>query len=211
MSQERPAAVVFDLGGVLIDWDPRHLYRKLFAGDAAAMEWFLANVCTNEWNREQDRGRAWTEAVALLEPSWPAHGPLIRAYRERWMEMLNGPIAGSVTILEELRRAGVALHALTNWSHETFALARPQYPFLAHFGVIVVSGEIGLIKPDPAIFRHLEARAGIVPDETVYIDDSAANVAAATALGYRALKFETPERLRRDLGALGLLQSAARP
>jgi 2-haloacid dehalogenase len=196
-------AVIFDLGGVLIDWNPCHLYRRLF-DDEAAMEAFLSEVCTPSWNLEQDRGRPWAQAIAELSAQHPDKAELIAAYRGRWHEMLNGPIAGTVAILEELDAAGTALFALTNWSAETYPYAEQLYPFLGRFRAVVVSGRIGLIKPDAAIYRHAIARFGVVPERTLFIDDSARNVAGASAVGLRALCFTGPEALRRDLAALGL-------
>jgi 2-haloacid dehalogenase len=196
-------AVIFDLGGVLIDWNPRHLYRTLF-DDEAAMEAFLAEVCTASWNLEQDRGRPWAQAIAELSAQHPDKAALIAAYRSRWPEMLNGPIAGSVALLEELDAAGIALFALTNWSAETYPYAEQLYPFLGRFRAVVVSGRIGLVKPEAAIYRHAIARFGVTPERTLFIDDSAMNVAAAAAVGLHALQFTGAEALRRDLAALGL-------
>jgi 2-haloacid dehalogenase len=200
----QPSAVVFDLGGVLVDWNPRHLYRKLFS-DAARMEWFLAEVCNGDWNIQQDAGRPFAEAIKEACGRWPAEEAMIRAFHERWDEMIAGAIDGTVTILEELAAAGVPLYALTNWSAETFPRARPRFPFFDRFRAIVVSGELGVIKPDPPIFEHLLRLSGTTPGETVFIDDSAKNVAGAAALGFIALQFASPERLRGDLAALGLL------
>jgi 2-haloacid dehalogenase len=196
-------AVIFDLGGVLIDWNPRHLYRKLF-DDEAAMETFLAEVCTPSWNLEQDRGRPWAQAIADLSAQHPDKAELIAAYRARWHEMLNGPIAGTVAILEELDDAGTPLYALTNWSAETYPHAEQLYSFLGRFRAVVVSGRIGFVKPDAAIYHHAIARFGVAPERTVFIDDSAKNVAGAEAVGLRAVHFSGPEALRRDLAALGL-------
>jgi len=202
---EHRAAVIFDLGGVLIDWDPRHLYRSLFDGDEAAMERFLAEVTTPAWNLEQDGGRPWSDALELLIAEHPDRRDLIVAYRERWTEMLGGPIEGTVEVLADLRRAGVRLAALTNWSAETFPVARERYPFLAWFETIVVSGEEGIVKPDPRIFALILERTGFRADATVFIDDSAANVAAAAALGFATIRFRDPPALRRELEAHGLL------
>jgi 2-haloacid dehalogenase len=201
-----PSAVVFDLGGVLIDWDPRHLYRKLFPGDEAAMEAFLATVCTPEWNARQDAGRPWAEAVATLVEEFPAERELIVAYHERWQEMLGGAIEGTVAILAELRARGVPAFALSNWSAETFPVARERYPFLAWFDGLVISGEERLAKPDPRLFRVLLERHRLDPQSTVYVDDSAANVDVATGLGMAALLFRGPDDLRADLARLGLLE-----
>jgi 2-haloacid dehalogenase len=200
-------AVVFDLGGVLFDWDPRHLYRKLLA-DEAAVEEFLATVCTPEWNAEQDRGRPFAEGVAELAQRHPEHAAAIAAYHERWPEMVAGDVPGTVEVLADLRAAGVPLYALTNWSAETFAITRGRFEFLDWFDGLLVSGEEGMVKPDPAIFRLLLDRFGLDPQATVFVDDSEANVAAAEALGLDAVCFTGPERLRRDLVARRLL---ARP
>jgi 2-haloacid dehalogenase len=193
-------AVVFDLGGVLIDWDPRHLYRKLLA-DEAAVEEFLATVCTPEWNAEQDRGRPFAEGVAELVERHPAHAAAIGAYHERWPEMLAGEIGGSVEVLAELRAAGVPLYALTNWSAETFVVARERFEFLEWFDGVLVSGEERMIKPDPRFFELLLDRFGLTPEATFYVDDSEANVAAARRLGFDAVRFTGPGQLRRELAA----------
>jgi 2-haloacid dehalogenase len=200
----KPDTVVFDLGNVLIGWDPRNLYRKLFA-DEAAMEAFLAEVCNQEWNVKQDAGRPIREAEADLVARFPDRADLIRAYYGRFMEMLSGPIAGTVTLLEALHAKGTPLYALTNWSAETFALARPHFPFLELFRHIVVSGELGIVKPDPAIFRHLLRAAGRPAQACFFVDDSAANIASARSLGFVAHHFAAPAALHRDLEELGFL------
>jgi 2-haloacid dehalogenase len=201
---EHPTAVVFDLGGVLIDWNPRHLYRRLF-GDQAAMERFLAEVTTPAWNLEQDRGRSFADGIAQLVREHPDQADLIEAFWERWSEMLGDPVAGSIEILADLHAAGVRLLALTNWSAETFPIGAARYPFLDWFEAIVVSGEVGLVKPDPALFQLVIERFGIEPASTVFIDDSIVNVRAAAALGFRAIAFSGASELRRALAALGVL------
>jgi len=200
----RGPVIVFDLGGVLIDWNPRHLYRKLF-DDEARMEWFLAEVCHAAWNEEQDRGRAFAVAVEEAAARHPDHRLLIAAYFERWDEMLAGPIEDAVAILEELKASGYELHALTNWSAETFPFARDRFAFLERFESILVSADVGLIKPDPRIFELLLARIGRTPAECVYIDDNPKNVAAAAALGLDAIAFEGAARLRAELTQRDLL------
>lgn len=201
----RPNAVVFDLGGVLIDWNPRYLYRQLFDGDDAAMERFLAEVTTPEWNLEQDAGRTWDEAVEALTRQHPEHAELIAAYRDRWTETLGEAIGPTVTVLDELRQTEVRLFALSNWSAETFPVARPRYPFLDWFEGIVISGEVGITKPDERVYHHLLDRFGLDAASTVFIDDSAANVRAAREVGMIALRFEGGDALRRALADLGLL------
>lgn len=209
-SRPRPALprhiVVFDLGGVLIDWDPRYLYRRVFGADEAAMEHFLATVCTSEWNHRQDAGRPLAEATRLLKAEHPAEAALIELWAERWPEMIAGDIAETVAILEELDARGTPLYALTNWSAETFPHARERFPFLARFRGILVSGEVGVIKPDPRIYHLLFERFAIAPERTVFIDDNAANITAAAALGLHAHRFTGPAPLRAELGALGLLE-----
>ncbi|NYE29746.1 2-haloacid dehalogenase [Rhodanobacter sp. K2T2] len=202
--QPAPDTVIFDIGGVLIDWNPRYLYRQLF-DDETAMERFLAEVCSPEWNERQDAGRSWDEAIALLLAKFPRQASLIRAYRERWDEMLGGALHDNVAVLDALRQRGVRVFALTNWSHDTFVIARQRYAFLQWFEDIVVSGTEGLIKPDPAIFRLLLARGGIDAARAVYIDDTLRHVDAAKALGMRALQFRDAAGLRRELAAMGLL------
>lgn len=192
-------AVVFDLGGVLIDWNPRHLYRSLFE-DEAEMEAFLRDVCSPAWNLEQDRGRPFAEAIELLSAEFPAYATLIAAYFERWPEMLRGPIDDTVEILRELRDAGrVRLFALTNWSAETFHHALERFSFLEWFDGIVVSGREGLVKPDPAIYRLLTDRYGLDPGRTLFIDDVERNVEGARTAGLQAIHFECPAALRREL------------
>src|SRR6185312_6178554 len=198
--------VVFDLGGVLIDWNPRYLYRRLF-DDEAAMERFLAEVCTGAWNEQQDAGRPWHEAVASLTAQFPEHAGLIAAYRDGRREMLGGVIQGSVDLLAELKARGVRLYALTNWSHETFPHAKEieMFGFLHWFEGIVVSGEERLIKPDPRIYRRLFERYAIDPARTAYIDDARRNVDAAAAQGMHAWWFRGPEGLREWLATHGLV------
>ena len=196
--------VVFDLGGVLIDWDPRYLYRKIFA-DEAEMEEFLGTIATFEWHMEQDRGRTMEEATALLSSRHPEHAREIEAFYDRWDEMFGGPIEGSVDVLRELRERGYPLYALTNFSAETFPRAREWYGFLSWFDEIVVSGEEGMIKPDKEIYGVLVKRTGLDPATTVFVDDSAPNVAAARELGFTAIRFRDPNALRDELVGLGLL------
>jgi 2-haloacid dehalogenase len=210
MAAARPLQVIFDLGGVLINWDPRHLYRRLFAGDDAAMERFLAEVCTPDWNHGLDAGRPFAEAVAELVARHPRERARIEAYRHRWLEMVAGPIQPTVALLAELDAAGVPLWALTNWSAETFALVRPDpaYRFLDRFRRIFVSGELRLVKPDPAIFCHLLDAIGAAPGECLFVDDAERNVAAAAELGLCAHRFTDAGRLRVELAGLGLLPAA---
>lgn len=198
MSEAERPVIVFDLGGVLIDWNPRHLYRKLFDHEAA-MERFLEEVCHSAWNEEQDRGRTFADAIEEAVLRHPDHRALIEAYHLRWDEMLAGPIEDSVAILDALAAAGYELHALTNWSAETFPIARARYPFLELFTTILVSGEECLIKPDARIFALLLERIAHPAEACVYIDDSPRNAAAAQALGFDAIRFTGAVGLRAEL------------
>ncbi len=207
MSASGPTQVIFDLGGVLIDWNPRYLYRGMFAGDEAGMERFLAEVCSPDWNLSLDAGRPFAQAVAELCERHPAERERILAYHQRWLEMVAGPMPATVAVLEELAAAGVPLWALSNWSAETFALVRddPTYAFLERFRTIFVSGELRLVKPDPAIYRHALGVIRTPPADCLFIDDAPKNVAAAAALGIRAHLFTGAAPLRAELVALGLL------
>ncbi len=197
-------AVVFDLGGVLIDWNPRHLYRKLLPDDAS-VEAFLAEVCTPDWNHQQDAGRTVAEAVAELSVRHPDRAGLVAAYYGRWEEMLGGAIEEAVAVLEELDAAGVPLYALTNWSRETFPIARRRFGFLERFRGIVVSGEERAAKPDPRIYRALLERYQLDPAACLFIDDVARNAEGARAAGMQAIVYTSAAELRRQLAAGGIL------
>jgi len=199
------SVAVFDLGGVLIDWNPRYLYRKLFGADEAAMEHFLANVCTSDWNVQQDAGRTLVEGCELLKKKHPEHAENIDAWLHRYDEMLGGAIQGTVDILSELRARGVPVYALSNWSSETFPAAQRRFDFLNWFDGMVLSGKVRLIKPDPRIFHVLFETHSVRPAESVYIDDLPHNVEAASALGMHAIRFTDPAALRKELVSVGLL------
>jgi len=203
------SVAVFDLGGVLIDWNPRYLYRKLFNGDDAAMEHFLTTVCTPAWNSKQDAGRSFAEACASLKLEHPTHSELIDAWFHRQAEMLTGPIPGAVDILAELRARGVPLYALSNWSAETFPLSLKRFEFLHWFDGILLSGEVRLLKPDPRIFELFFETHSVDPADTVYVDDLKPNVDAATSLGMHGILFTDPQALRIELEKLGLLDPVA--
>lgn len=206
MTHSSVDTVVFDLGGVLIDWDPRRLYRTIFTGPQAEaqMERFLADVCTPEWNAEQDRGRTLAEATATLVAKHPDQAELIEAYYGRWDEMLGQPIEGTVRVAQALKRGGLRLVALSNWSAETFPRARRRMAFLDEFDGVLISGAVGLIKPDPEIFELVATRHSIDPARAVFVDDSPKNVAAAAEAGFDAIEFQSPDQLRRELAVRGL-------
>jgi 2-haloacid dehalogenase len=198
------AAVVFDIGGVLMDWDPKHLFRKMFS-DPSRMDWFLANVCTAEWNAHQDAGRTLADATAERARQFPEWEEEIRAYYGRWIEMIGGPVPGTAAIVEELSDKGFQLFALSNFSAETFAQVRGDYPVLDRFERIFLSAHYGCVKPDRRFF-DIAIREIALPAETlVFIDDSVPNVATARSLGMHGIEFHSATDLRRDLQALGLL------
>jgi 2-haloacid dehalogenase len=189
-----PSIVVFDIGNVLIDWDPKRLYRGLF-DHSAKVDWFLENVCHSAWNLDLDRGRLWSEAIAERVAAFPEYEAEIRAYDERWDDMVSGAIEGSVALLEKLRAAGVPLYAITNFSRVKFDGAARRFPFLSEFRGIVVSSDEGLVKPDPAIFELFLKRFGLAARDCLFIDDSAANVASAGRLGLATHHFRGPDML----------------
>jgi 2-haloacid dehalogenase len=194
----RPTAVVFDLGGVLVDWNPRYLFRQLLPDDAT-VEWFLAEVCTAEWNAAQDAGRTWDQAVAEASARFPDHAEFVAAYHERWGDTIAGQLDDTVGVLADLRATGVGLFALTNWSADKFDLTVKRFDWLSWFDGIVVSGRERIVKPDPRIYRVLLERYCLEPARTVYIDDVLVNVEAAREIGMISLHFVGADRLRADL------------
>ena len=202
-------AVIFDLGGVLIDWNPRHLYRKLFPGDEAAMERFLGEICTMEWHLQHDAGRPFAETCAELKLRHPGHDGLIDAFATRHDEMTAGAIPGTVALLERLAAGGMPLYAITNYPAETFPKAQGKFPFLALFRDVAVSGRERILKPDAELFRILFRRNNIVPEQAIFIDDSIKNVDAARALGLHAIHFGSPDQLAQEMARLGVLRAGA--
>jgi 2-haloacid dehalogenase len=199
--------VVFDLGGVLVDWDPRYLLRKVMPGREAEMETILADVLNHDWNLNRDRGDSWPDAMAQLERQYPQWADIFRAYDERWVETMGGSKDATVVILEELRHQGVPLYALSNWSAEKFPEAESTFGWLALFDGIVVSGRVGLIKPDREIFEHLMQTYDLEPGDLFFIDDHEPNISAARSLGIRAHRFSDASRLRAELVEAGLLRT----
>lgn len=202
---KRWRAIIFDFGGVVIRWDPRRIFRRSLGTDEAISA-FFREVGFHEWNLEQDRGRrGWTEAVAELSARFPHRADLIRAYHERWEESIAGPIDGTVHILERLHAAGQRLVGLTNWSLEKFLLTRERFELFRLFDEIVVSGEVGWVKPEREIFDLTLERTGLRAEECIFIDDHPPNVAAAAALGFHAIRFTSPEQLEEELRREGVL------
>ncbi|WP_347159898.1 HAD family hydrolase [Pontibacter chitinilyticus] len=197
--------IIFDLGAVLVDWNPHYLYRKIF-DDEAEMHHFLQNICTSAWNEEQDGGRPLQEATELLIKEYPEQEENIRAYYGRWEEMLGGAIEGTVEIFRQLRESGkYKIYALTNWSAETFPVAQERYEFLNWFDGIVVSGEEKNRKPFDSFYQVLLERYSVNPEEALFIDDNLRNIQAAEKLGIPSIHFTSPEQLQEDLQERNIL------
>lgn len=205
MSGLKRRAVIFDIGGVLLDWSPHYLYRQLLPDDAA-IDRFLHEIDFVGWNLQQDGGRSFADGVAALSAQYPHYAPLIRAYDERWAESIRGPIWPTVDVLWALKERGLRVYGLSNFSVEKYQLMRARYAFFSWFDDVIVSGEVRLLKPDPRIFEVCLARIGCAASECVYIDDVAANVAAADRLGLSAIRFTSPAALAADLDRLGVLR-----
>lgn len=197
-----PRAVVFDVGHVLYDWDPRFLYEKLIP-DSGRLDWFLTEVVTRAWHFQHDAGRPFSETSAELIECFPDEKSLIEAYGPRWLETIPGPIPGMPELVQELKSVGVPLYAITNFSAEFWAMFRPTAPLFDGFSDILVSGSERMMKPDPRIYALAQQRFGLAAGEALFIDDSAANVAGAEAAGWFAHRFTGERAARRALAAAG--------
>ncbi|MCD4672636.1 MAG: HAD family phosphatase [Anaerolineaceae bacterium] len=202
--QSKQFTIIFDLGGVLIDWQRENLYEKMFANDDAGMRYFLDEVCSLEWNAQMDKGYPFAKAIDERAAQFPDYEEYIRAYWTRWEEMITGEINGTVDILASLREQGYPLAVLSNWSSETHARVYKQFDFLHWFDTVVISGREKMIKPDPAIFNLLLERLQRQAGECIFIDDTIANVQAAQAHGLQAIQFTSPEQLRAELAEQGV-------
>ena len=196
--------VVFDLGGVLIDWNPDYVYRTIFPKEED-MRAFYKNVTTPDWNEEQDAGRSLAEGTELLVKQFPDQEANIRAYYGRWTEMLGGAIQGTVDIFRDLKDEGYRTYALTNWSAETFPIALERYDFLHWFDGRLVSGEQKTRKPFKGFYETLISRFNITPATSVYVDDNARNLVPAEELGFIPIHFKSPEQFRAELEKLNVL------
>ena len=206
METSKINTVIFDLGGVLVDWNPEYLYRKIFEGDTEKMKWFLNTVCTNDWNMEQDAGRSFQKGAELLVQEYPEYKKEIFAFHERWEEMLKTEITDTVLILNSLKSLNkVKLYALTNWSSKTFPIAQKRFEFLNQFEGIVVSGEEKTRKPFTKIYNILLERYELTPENCVFIDDNLDNIEASKQLGIISIHYKNSQQLASDLSQLGLL------
>jgi 2-haloacid dehalogenase len=198
--------IVFDLGNVLVRWDPRFVYDEHYFENEEKRAWFFANVCTDAWNEIQDEGRSIVDATQELIARFPDWEPAIRDYYGRWADMLRGPIPESVEILRALKKKGKhGLYALTNWNAGLFEIALVRYDFLHWFDGRIVSGEEKARKPYPEFFAILEQRYGLVPSESIFIDDNLRNVKAGEALGYHCIHFQDAAQLRSALSDYGVI------
>ena len=198
-------AIVFDFGGVLFDWNPRYLFRRFFDGNLEAMEQFLAETDFTSWNRRLDAGQPFASVVAELCARFPRFAPLFQAYDQYYEVTLAGAIQPNVDTLWRLKQRGYPLYALSNWSMEKYEVIRPKYGFLNWFEAVVISGDVNLIKPDPAIFRVLLGQMGRPAQACLFIDDSPKNIETADRLGFRTLWYQSPEQLQKELHQLNLL------
>jgi len=198
-------AIIFDFGNVLLEWNPRYVYQHYFPNDPEGMESFLQEVNFMEWNALQDQGRSFTEGVEILSKEFPHYAHLIQAYHDRWTDSLGKALMGTVEILKELKRAGYPLYGLSNWSAETFPHAREKHDFFDLLDDMVISGEVGHVKPDPEIFHILLERIGRPANECLFIDDAQANIQQAQRLGFATIHFQSPAQLRVELRDLGIL------
>lgn len=198
--------IVFDLGGVLIDWNPEYVFLKEFRGDREKMNWFFNTICTSSWNEEQDAGYSIEKATNERVAMFPKHERLIRMYYGEWEQMLGFEHTETVEILRRLHDSKEhSIYSLTNWSNETFPVALKKFPFLSWFKEILVSGDVGLKKPDPEIYKLLLDRYGLEANTCVFIDDRTENVKAASALGFSGIVFKNHTQLSKDLKKLNII------
>ena len=198
-------AIVFDYGNVLLDWNPRNVYRRYFPDDPEGMESFLDEINFMEWNAHQDRGRLFKEGVAILSDQFPQYADLIRAYHENWTDSIGEAFAGTVEILKRLKQAGYPLYGFSNWSAETFPIAREKYDFFNLFDDMVISGAVGFVKPEPEIYQILLDKIGRPAHECLFIDDSLPNIQQANKIRFQTIHFQSPAQLEKELIQLGLL------
>ena len=198
-------AIIFDFGNVLLEWNPRYVYRRYFPDNDAGMEQFLHEVKFMEWNAQQDKGRAFTEGVADLSRKFPHYSDLIQAYHDNWRESIGNSYAGTVELLRRLKQAEYPVYGLSNWSAETFPYARQKYDFFGLLDDIILSGEVGSIKPEPEIFEIALQRIGRPAQECLFIDDAPANIEQAHMMGFATIHFQSPEQLEKELHRLGVL------
>lgn len=198
-------AIIFDYGNVLLDWNPRNVYRRYFPDDPEGMENFLREINFMEWNAHQDRGRPFAEGVDILSRHFPQYAELIRAYHENWVDSIGEAFTGTVEILKQLKQAGYPLYGFSNWSAETFPYARARYDFFDLFDDMVISGAVGFVKPEPEIYQIMLDKLGRPARECLFIDDSLPNIQQANKIGFATIHFQSPSQLEKELKQLGLI------
>ena len=196
--------IIFDFGGVLIDWNPLHLYNNYFKDNAKA-KWFIDNICTMDWNVQMDAGKPFSQGIAELTAQYPEWADAIAAYRQRWIEMIGGPIPGMLEFIKKLKVAGFHVYGLSNWSWETLSTIIDDYPFFKELEGVIISGLEYVIKPNPEIYQLLLTRYNLKADECLFIDDNLTNVQGAENVGIHGLQFVGIEQLEKDLQKTGIL------
>ncbi len=205
MKNSRIKAIIFDYGNVLIEWDPKYVYQNYFPNDPEGMEKFLKEIDFMGWNALQDKGRPFKEGVADLSAKFPQFAGLIQAYHDNWKDSIGRHFAGTVEIMKELKRKGYPLYGLSNWSAETFPLMSEKFDFFQLLDDMVISGEVGHVKPEPEIYLIMLEKIGKPAEECLFIDDSLPNIHQANTMGFKTIQFTSPEKLKVRLTQLGLL------
>jgi len=198
-------AIIFDYGNVLLEWNPRNVYRRYF-NDEQTMEQFLREVKFMEWNAQQDKGRSFKEGIAILSNEFPQHAHLIQAYHDHWKDSIGDALTGTVDILKRLKQAGYPLYGFSNWSAETFPFARAKYDFFHLLDDMVISGAVGFVKPEPEIYQIMLDKIGKPAQECLLIDDSSPNIQQAKQMGFATIHFQSPGQLGDELKQMGLLE-----
>jgi len=205
MTNSKIKAIIFDYGNVLIEWDPRYVYQNFFPSDPEGMEKFLEEVDFMGWNALQDKGRSFKEGVADLSARFPQYADLIQAYDKNWKDSIGKHFTGTVEIMKELKQKGYPLYGLSNWSAETFPLMSDKFDFFQLLDDMVISGEVGYVKPEPEIYHIMLEKIGRPAEVCLFIDDSLPNILQANTMGFKTIQFTSPENLKDGLTQLGLL------
>jgi 2-haloacid dehalogenase len=205
MAKSHIQAIIFDYGNVLIEWNPRYVYQKYFPNNTEGMENFLKEVDFMGWNAKQDKGRTFKEGVADLSSQFPQHAHLIQAYHDNWKDSIGKSYTGTVEIMKQLKEKGYPLYGLSNWSAETFPYARSKYDFFDLLEDMVISGEVGYVKPEPEIYHLILEKIDKPAQECLFIDDSLPNIQQAKKMEFEVIHFQSPEQLANELESMGLL------
>lgn len=205
MTSSTIKAIIFDYGNVLLEWNPKLVYQRFFPDDPEGMEKFLHEINFMEWNAHQDRGRSFAEGVEILSAQFPQYAELIRAYYEHWPDSIGEAVTGTIELLKQLKKAGYPLYGFSNWSAETFPLARAKYDFFDLLDDMVISGAVGFVKPEPEIYQIMLDKIGRPSQECLFIDDSLPNILQANKIGFQTIHFQSPTQLEEELKQLQLI------